>query len=117
MWASTTYWMDFTIFFAFYAVGAITFGHFENWKPRWRRLLKIVLASGIFGAMLQFGGRGVAWGVMGALLLAVIYIHAVWLPSKGINGWTAEPRDKYLELVGATRLTSREPPDLETMRR
>ena len=22
-----------------------------------------------------------------------------WLPKHGINGWTAEPRDKYLELM------------------
>jgi hypothetical protein len=29
-----------------------------------------------------------------------MYIHAVWLPSKGINGWTAEPRDKYYQLRG-----------------
>ena len=57
----------------------------------------------IFCSLLQFGGRQVAWGVMAALLLVVIYLHAVWLPSKGINGWTAEPREKYLELVGAKR--------------
>ena len=40
-----------------------------------------------------------AWGVVGALLLVVVYLHAVWLPKHGINGWTGEPRDKYLELV------------------
>ena len=56
----------------------------------------------IFYSLLQFGGRQVAWGVMGVLLLVVVYLHAVWLPSKGINGWTGEPRDKYLELVGGT---------------
>ena len=32
--------------------------------------------------------------------LAVVYVHAVWLPSKGINGWTGEPKDKYYELRG-----------------
>jgi len=27
-------------------------------------------------------------------------VHAIWLPSKGINGWTGEPKDKYYELRG-----------------
>lgn len=103
MWARSTYWFDLSIFFGSIVLGSICFGRFEDWKPRWRRVLKIVIATVFFVALLQFGGRPVAWGVMGALLLAVIYIHAVWLPKHGINGWTAEPRDKYLELVGAKR--------------
>jgi hypothetical protein len=32
------------------------------------------------------------------------WIHLVWLPRRGINGWTAEPRDQYLMLVKHTRL-------------
>lgn len=77
MWARTTYWFDLSIFFSSIVLGTICFGRFEDWKPRWRRVLKIVIASGIFVALLRFGGRQVAWGVMGAMLLAVIYIHAV----------------------------------------
>jgi hypothetical protein len=103
MWATSTHWLDLAIFYGCFALGSICFGHFEDWKPKWRRVLKFVLATVIFYSLLQFGGRQLAWGVMGALLLVVIYLHAVWLPSKGINGWTAEPRDKYLELVGAPR--------------
>jgi hypothetical protein len=103
MWAGSTYWFDLAIFYGFFALGSICFGRFEDWKPRWRRVLKFVLASVFFCSLLQFGGRTVAWGVIGALLLVVIYLHAIWLPSKGINGWTAEPRDKYLELVAARR--------------
>ena len=102
MWART-YWFDFAVLYGLLALGSILFGHFENWKPKWRRVLKVAMWSVIFFALLQFGGRPWAWGVIGALLLVVVYLHAVWLPSKGINGWTAEPRDKYLELVGARR--------------
>ena len=29
-----------------------------------------------------------------------------WLPKHGINGWTAEPYDKYLELVRGRRQRS-----------
>jgi hypothetical protein len=106
MWGPTNYWFDFSIFFGCYLLGAICFGRFEDWKPRWRRVLKAVIATAVFWAMLQFGGRELAWGTMGVLLLAVTYIHAVWLPKHGINGWTAEPREKYLELVGAKGRTT-----------
>ena len=27
-------------------------------------------------------------------------LHGWWLPRKGVNGWTAEPRDRYYELLG-----------------
>jgi hypothetical protein len=30
----------------------------------------------------------------------VAFIHAIWLPGKGINGWTGEPENKYYELRG-----------------
>lgn len=32
--------------------------------------------------------------------LPVIYVHGVWLPRHGVNGWTAEPREKYYALRG-----------------
>jgi len=31
------------------------------------------------------------------------YLHLRWLPSHGINGWTGEPKEKYYELIEATR--------------
>jgi hypothetical protein len=30
----------------------------------------------------------------------VLIIHGWWLPKKGINGLTAEPKEKYYELRG-----------------
>ncbi|HKP29125.1 MAG TPA: hypothetical protein VJU15_06965 [Gemmatimonadales bacterium] len=105
MWARNTYWFDFAMLYGLLSLGSILFGRFEDWKPRWRRVLKVFIMTGVFFALLQFGGRQVAWGVIGALMLVVVYLHAVWLPSKGINGWTAEPRDKYLDLVGARNKT------------
>ena len=99
MWIRNSYWFDLALYFGMVALGSICFGRFEDWKPRWRRVLKIVIFTVLFTGLLQLGGRPLAWGVLGALLLVVIYLHAVWLPLHGINGWTAEPRDKYLDLV------------------
>ena len=44
-------------------------------------------------------GRAWAYVFLGAMFVAVAYVHGVWLPRHGINGWTGEPRDRYLELV------------------
>jgi hypothetical protein len=99
MWIRNSYWFDLALYFGMIALGSICFGRFEDWKPRWRRVLKIGMFTVLFTGLLQLGGRPLAWGVLGALLLVVLYLHAVWLPRHGINGWTAEPHDKYLELV------------------
>lgn len=39
------------------------------------------------------------YSVLALLLIGVLNVHLVWLPKHGINGWTAEPYDKYLELM------------------
>jgi hypothetical protein len=31
------------------------------------------------------------------------WVHLVWLPRHGVNGFTAEPREKYLALVKEAR--------------
>jgi hypothetical protein len=38
--------------------------------------------------------------VLGVIAVGVLIIHAWWLPRQGVNGWTAEPRDRYYALVG-----------------
>jgi hypothetical protein len=38
--------------------------------------------------------------ILALFFLPVVYIHAISLPKNGINGWTAEPKEKYYELRG-----------------
>ncbi|MGH9669630.1 MAG: hypothetical protein ACRD3A_05895 [Terriglobales bacterium] len=101
MWDMTSAWFDVAIVLGIFAVGGILFGRFEEHKPRWRRLLKVVVVTTVFIALIQTAGRVWAYGVLALPLLAAAYVHLVWLPKHGIDGWTGEPRDKYLELVGA----------------
>ena len=58
-----------------------------------------MIVSGVTLVLAQTLGRAVAYSVLAIPLVAAAYAHLVWLPKHGINGWTAEPRDKYLELV------------------
>lgn len=88
---------------AIFAVGGVLFGRFEEHKPRARRLLKIALVLVITVALSATMGRVWAYGVLALPLIAAAYVHIVWLPRHGINGWTGEPREKYLELLRARR--------------
>lgn len=100
MWSTQTVWFDIAVVMSIFAVGNILFGHFEDHKPKIRRLLKVGLVVGLTVALSYLGLRWVAYGIIGLLVLGAVYIHIWWLPSHGINGWSGEPKDKYYELVG-----------------
>jgi hypothetical protein len=81
-------------------IGNVVFAHFEPFAPMWRRVVKAVAVLAVTALISYYFGRR---GVLIALAIAalpVIYIHAIWLPSRGVNGWTGEPRDKYYSLRG-----------------
>jgi peptidoglycan/LPS O-acetylase OafA/YrhL len=99
MWRTDSLWFEAAIVLGIFAIGNILFGHFEQHNSPVRRLAKVAVFLGITLALSATFGR--AWG-LGWLLLplgAALYIHLYWLPKHGVNGLTAEPRDKYLELV------------------
>ncbi len=101
MWRTDSLWFETAIVLGIFAVGNILFGHFEQHRSSVRRLAKVALVLGITLTVSSTLGR--VWG-LGWLLLplgAAAYIHLRWLPKHGINGWTGEPREKYLELVAA----------------
>ena len=103
MWSLDSRWFDVALIMAIFAVGNILFGHFEEHRPKWRRLLKVVIFLGIYVGIASTLGRAWALGLLGILFLGVLFIHAWWLPKHGVNGWTGEPRDRYYELVGRKR--------------
>ena len=102
MWRTDTYWFDVALIAAIFAVGNILFGHFEAHKPKWRRVLKVPLVIALFVGVDALAGRAWMWALLGAMSAAVLVVHAWWLPKHGVNGWTAEPRARYLALLGVT---------------
>ena len=99
MWSIQTPWFDVAAFMSLYATGCILFGHFEQYKPAWRRLLKPVLFVALLMTLTQTLGRSWVYSVLGVLFAAAGSFHFWWLASHGINGWTGEPRDRYAALV------------------
>lgn len=103
-WPTTSAWLDVSIFLFLVLVGHILLGHFEDFKPKWRRVGKVVLGVVIFVAALSVFGRFWAWVIIIVPVgVGVVIIHGWWLPKHGINGWTGEPREKYLELMRARK--------------
>lgn len=99
MWRLDTPWFIVALVMTIFAIGGVIFGRFEQHKPRWRRVLKQPLVLAVFLLVDRFAGRPWAFGLLGAFAVAALVIHGWWLPRNGINGWTAEPYDRYLALV------------------
>ena len=98
--AGPTMWFEIAIVANIFAVGNILFGHFEEGTPKWRRLLKMLLVMAISVAISSYLGRAWFLAFLGAMFLPAVYIHVWWLPSRGVNGWTCEPKQRYYELRG-----------------
>ena len=94
------FWFEIAVVWGITAFGGIFFGHFEEHTPRWRKALKLVLLAVAAVTLTALGGRGLFFGALGLAVIAVVVVHAWWLPRNGVNGWTAEPRERYYALRG-----------------
>jgi hypothetical protein len=99
MWSTESLWFDLAIVMSIFAFGNVLFGRFEDHKPRGRRVLKVTTVAAVVLVLSATAGRIWSFGLVGGMLLAAAWVHIYWLPKHGINGWTAEPREKYLALV------------------
>ena len=92
--------IDLALVAAFLLAGNVLFRHFDPFLPLSRRILKTVIALAVTAVVSHyFGHTGVAI-LFGIFLVPLIYIHGIWLPRHGVNGWTGEPREKYYALRG-----------------
>lgn len=98
-----TLWLEIAVVCGLTAFGSIFFGHFEEHTPKFRRVLKLILFNLIVVLLSTYLGRAWSFGFLGLMLLGVAYIHAIWLPGKGINGLSGEPKEKYYALRGWTK--------------
>ena len=99
MWQTTTYWFDVALAMTVFMLGQLSFGRFVEHQPRWRRLLKSALGVALLVGTSAYAGRVWMYALLGLIALGVAIVHGWWLPRNGINGWTAEPRDRYNALM------------------
>lgn len=98
-----TLWFEVAIVCGITAFGSIFFGHFEEHTPKLRRVLKLLFFNVLVVLLSIYLGRAWSFGFLGLMILGIVYIHGFWLPSKGINGLTGEPKSKYYEMRGWTK--------------
>lgn len=100
MWNTNTFWFEIAVITIFFLMGHIFLGHFEERSPKWRKVLKYIVTVAVLLTISYYFGRSVAFIILGITLIPIIYVHAVLLPRKGINGWTGEPKGKYYDFRG-----------------
>jgi hypothetical protein len=100
MWSTDTFWFDVSLITGITALGSIYFGHFELHTPKWRRVVKLIMFIVIAVTLTATAGRMWTFIFLGVMLLAVVVVHVFVLPSKGINGLTGEPKEKYYKFRG-----------------
>lgn len=92
-------WFDAMLAALLHAVNGALFAAFHRDSPRGRRVLGLVGFVAATVAISTLFGRGWALGFLAASAALVFHVHAVWWPNHGVNGWSAEPRDRYLALL------------------
>lgn len=92
-------WIDLVVIVVGWVVGNTLFYRFENHLSWSRRAVKFVITVAVFAVAGWLGGPGVFYGLLAVMTAGQVYLHAIYFPRHGINGFTAEPRDRYLALI------------------
>ena len=100
MWRTDTYWFDVSVAATLLMLGQLYFGRSSEHRPRWRRSINSLVGLALIVATSALFGRGWSWALIGAIIVGIVVVQGWWLPRHGVNGWTAEPRTRYYELLG-----------------
>jgi hypothetical protein len=77
----------------------LVFNNFEKHLPIQKRVSKLFIVVGVLAVIGTLFGRIAFWGVITLMTIGQVYLHGIYFPKHGINGLTAEPHDKYLEVI------------------
>ena len=98
---NSPYWFELAVVFGLCAVGGIALQPFCECESKLRRIAKMFLGGALAVLISATAGRAWFFAACGLQFAAFLVIHAWWLPRRhGINGWTAEPKEKYYALRG-----------------
>lgn len=92
---------DIAIFASIWLFAQFAFHGFEAHVPLVKRILKFVVLAGLLFTVYRALGRSAYYMLLGALTLGIATLHGYWFHYKhGIHWRKAEPREKYLALIG-----------------
>ena len=95
---NSPYWFELAVAFGLTCIGGIVLQSFAEGVPKWRRAAKMLLGGAISVFVSATAGREWFFVMVGLVAVGVVAVHCWWLPKHGINGWTAEPKEKYYAL-------------------
>ena len=95
--------LDVVIVVAGWLAGNVIFRAFERHVSAQKRIAKLVVILVVLYGVGLVGGRWAVYGVLLLMAAGMTALHAWWFPKHGVNGLTAEPYDRYLELIGKAR--------------
>lgn len=92
---------DWLFFFAGWVAGQLIFQGYEAHAPPIKRLAKLSVLTLTFAAVRIILGRKFFYSLLGLMSAAMTVLHGYWFHHRhGIHWRTAEPREKYLQLIG-----------------
>ena len=77
----------------------LAFNNFEKHLPLQRRVVKLFVVIGVLTGIGISFGRYTFWAIIALMTIGQVILHGWYFPKQGINGLTAEPYDKYLEVI------------------
>ncbi len=77
----------------------VVFNKFEKHVPMQKRITKLIILVSVLAIIGVLFSRFAFWSVIALMTIGQVYVHGIYFPKHGVNGWTAEPYDKYLELT------------------
>jgi hypothetical protein len=96
------YWFEIAVMFGLMAVGNILLVPFHEGRGKAWRVAKVFLGAAVAVLVSATAGRPWFFVMLGVMAAGFLAVHGWWLPRHGVNGWTAEPKDKYHALRGWT---------------
>ena len=94
-------YFDLFFLFAGWLIAQFVFHGYEAHVPLSKRLTKFGIIFIIFAIIHYVGNRALFYGLLGIMTLGIAFLHGYWFHIRhGIHWRKAEPRDKYLKLIG-----------------
>ena len=96
--------LDAFIFVATWLVAQRFFHGFEAHVPLKKRLTKFAMIGVILSIIYATAGRGAYYGALALMAGGIAVLHGYYFQYRhGIHWRKAEPRDRYLALIGAMK--------------
>ena len=94
------YW-DVAFFTSVWLTAQWIFRGYEAHVPLSKKLAKFALLAFVFFAIHQVAGRAWFYSLLAVMAVGIGLLHGYWFHYRhGIHWRTAEPRNKYLNLIG-----------------